>query len=281
MKYNVLTSDQVIAAGILTSELNESLKIKDGFAVAAYDGDVMAGVSVFSFTGENAAMSLDYIFVTEKYREQGISSDMLRTAYSLMKRSGIRDVICISAGSEDDAVPVYTYLSAQGFDAVTGYDHMLEYSIGSIADNKGFMLLMRRIPGCIKNGDEISGQALRAFGNNIAAAQGIIIRDIVYDRHLSAFYTAGERVAGCMLAVFDGVKYEIRYCYIAPDVKDAVAFPGMLAMVMNGIIEKKDQKKEVRLFIHDPDIYEAVKNVFGGAEEDMLLQKYRRELQAE
>lgn len=277
MNISVLSAESALAMEVIPDMIKGFLKDKNGFLIISYNENEIMGLASFSYTDSRYEVNCDYIYVFEKYREQGVSTDILEFACSTLKKAEVKRINATVIGNIEYIAYVKSFLEVQGFTLEIAYDHMLEYRLEDILNSKQFQPIFKSIPKTVMRAADVTDQQLRVFGNELAK-KSVKFRISDYDAETSCFYVKDGVIRGCMLMTENEGRAKIFYTTADQGSENAMAFPGMLAACADAVSEGEKKVSVVDMVVKNEVLYKALKNILAGPEQEQIIQTYVMEL---
>ena len=239
----------------------------------------LRAIAIFSYTRlYRRDMRLEYVFVQEGWRRQGIGTELLQMAGAYLQPLGMRRMLCERYGAPEEMETLCAFLKKAGFSPKECEARMVAYSQG---DFQGSALdrLRDANPQIWKHVVQIDDYHDRMLRRLLARheATGFYIKEEDYEPKLCRFYVEdGEiRAAACMRFLPDGSLTTLKG-YRSPDLKNKNCMTYLIAALIYGLKTELQPGVKIYVKVYRKKFYESVKALFGEGQEEYPLLEFER-----
>ncbi|MCH4191154.1 MAG: GNAT family N-acetyltransferase [Butyrivibrio sp.] len=277
IRYSIMPPEVAEEAEFLPEVLQNVFRERRGQFILALMGEEPAGYAVLSWT-EQIGARLDYIYVFEKYRDQGVSSGLIEYACAELGQSGISVLHAIASGDMEQIASYYTFFLANHFDVVSAFEHWMEYHLKYMMEKEPFGSIARKGSADIRKQEDIPERVFRSMVSELQT-EGITLEQIGYDAGLSRFCMKNGKVSALMLIrKDDGGRFEMPLVYAMPRNTNPADIPNLILECTGAAFESAGEDAVLRLYIQRNNLYLAIRKYFGEPENEQIIQKYERNL---
>ena len=276
LKYFVFPADD----GMLEQVLPDFLlrRKKEHIVLGAKDeaGRLYAYASFYKQPTPQKTLMLEYMFVSEGQRGQGIGTLLIRFAKEVFAQAGLRGITTKQAGEGEKLVRMHEYLKRLGFVPITLSARTVIYYLQDLCESRLMALTpeqRRHLPPVERIEDRDDFRVVE-FAKECREHSFAFERSR-YDTEFTRFYIEGGRIRG-VIAMEQSTSNLLMMLdtYIAHDCKSKYVQPALLLAALDEAKRRMREDAMLILQLYDGWNLEALETLLGQGESSLRLCEY-------